>query len=197
MPAVFSFFDAGKRENGIVFRMELRLPSAEYKASFIEAVREYQEYPTHTFRDEKYRLLSTSELESDFDAFISREASNRRGENLPEGHVPCTDYWLIDNEEFIGRVSIRHHLNDALLRLGGHIGYDIRPGRRGRGYGNAILRLTLPKAKELGIKRALVTCDATNIASRKIIEKNGGVLENRVGNPETGIDKLRFWIALA
>jgi hypothetical protein len=44
------------------------------------------------------------------------------------------------------------------------------------------------------IRRALLTCDATNTASRRIIEKNGGVLENQIPNPETGVDKLRFLI---
>lgn len=64
------------------------------------------------------------------------------------------------------------------------------------GYGTQILALVLPKAKELGIDRLLVTCDATNIASRKIIEKNGGILESQLPNPAGGPDKLHFWIKL-
>ena len=79
-------------------------------------------------------------------------------------------------------------------RSAGHIGYDIRPSKRKQGYGSKILELALPKAKELDIERVLLTCDETNTGSRRIIEKNGGVLENQVKNPETGVDKLRFWI---
>ena len=107
---------------------------------------------------------------------------------------PATTYWLVDNGEYIGGVSIRHELNEHLKNIGGHIGYDIRPSKRQQGYGTNVLALALPKAKELGISRVLVTCNVTNTASRKIIEKNGGVLENQVPDPETGIDKLRFWI---
>jgi len=88
-------------------------------------------------------------------------------------------------------------LTSELERLHGHTGYEIRPSQRGRGYGTAILKLALPKAKEIGLNRVLLTCDETNIASRKIIEKNGGVLETKEENPATGVDKLRFWISLA
>ena len=78
--------------------------------------------------------------------------------------------------------------------MGGHIGYAVVPRERRKGYGTEMLRLGLEKAKKLGIKKALVTSDETNIGSKKIIEKNGGVLENQVPNPETGIDKFRYWI---
>src|SRR3989344_2894900 len=177
--------------------MELILPSAEYKDSFIAAVREFQEDTEDSFRYEKYRGLSIPKLEVGFDTFVERELSHTKGENLSQGYVPQTDYWLVDGGEFIGRASIRHQLTEHLKEIGGHIGYDIRPSKRRQGYGNKILELALPKAKELGLQKALITCEVTNIASRKIIEKNGGVLENQVLNPETGVDKLRYWIDIS
>ena len=173
--------------------MELVQPSAEYKDSFIDAVKEYKsEAETESTR--RYRNLSIQDLETDFESFVERELSNSKGENLPLGYVPQTDYWLIDENKFVGRVSIRHEMTEHLLKIGGQIGYDIRPSKRRQGYGNKILELALPNAKDLGMSRVLVTSDVTNTASRKIIEKNGGVLENQVPNPETGVDKLRFWI---
>ncbi len=108
--------------------------------------------------------------------------------------MPFSTFWLVDDGRFIGQANIRHRLNDHLMQIGGHIGYDIRPSMRGKGYGNAILGLSLGKAKELGIERALLTCDERNVASKKIIEKNGGVFESRGPNPEMGHDVLRFWI---
>lgn len=174
--------------------MELLTPSRKYKDSFIEAVKEFQ--TEKNSGGERYAELSVEELERDFDAYVEKEESHSLGQNLPEGYVPETTYWLVDRDEFIGRVSIRHQLTEHLKQIGGHIGYDIRPTKRGQGYGNKILELALPKAKELGIQKALLTCDETNTNSRKIIEKNGGVLENKVPNPETGIGKLRFWIII-
>ncbi len=175
--------------------MELVLPSVQYKRSFIEAVKEFQKNTDmRAVRRSRYHELSTTELEKNFNTFVERELSHAEGKNLPAGYVPQTDYWLIDRNEFIGHVNIRHELTDHLKEIGGHIGYDIRPSKRRQGYGNKILELTISKAKNLGIDQALLTCDVTNIPSRKIIEKNGGILENEVTNPETGVNKLRFWI---
>ncbi len=173
--------------------MKLVLPSVEYKVSFIEAVKELQSETT-TMTTRRYRELSIPELEADFESFAEKERSHARGKNQPEGYVPQSEFWFVDGGEYIGHVGIRHELNEHLKTIGGHIGYSIRPSKRGKGYGNKILEFALPKAKELGINCVLLTCDATNVASRKVIEKNGGVLENQVPNPQTGIDKLRFWI---
>lgn len=96
---------------------------------------------------------------------------------------------------FIGKVNIRHRLNKNLLKAGGHIGYTIRPSERRKGYGTLILRLALPKAKALGIKKALITCYEDNIGSRKIIEANGGVLEDTATTNE-GVVKRRYWITI-
>jgi len=52
-----------------------------------------------------------------------------------------------------------------------------------------MLRAALPVARDLGITSALVTCDVSNIASRKVIETNGGLLEDERDG------KLRFWIS--
>ena len=66
-----------------------------------------------------------------------------RGINLPPGHVPSTFLFAFKGERIIGRVSIRHRLNDLLLRVGGHIGYVIVPEFRRQGYATASLRLAM------------------------------------------------------
>jgi predicted acetyltransferase len=118
------------------------------------------------------------------------------GLNLPEGYVSGTHLWLMENQAFIGRLSIRHELNDSLLKMGGHIGYVIVPQYRKMGYGAKMLALGLTEAAKLGLKKVLVTCDNTNIASAKIIEKNGGVFENELYAPDKGVFKRRYWISL-
>ena len=107
------------------------------------------------------------------------------------GHVPCTFFWVVDDEEpdtYLGSASVRHRLTPFLLEVGGHIGYSVRPSARRRGVATEALRLLLPHAAALGIDPALVTCDVDNIGSARVIEANGGVLEDVRG------DKRRYWL---
>lgn len=106
----------------------------------------------------------------------------------PEGWVPDTTLWWVEGDEYLGRISIRHRLSPFLLEAGGHIGYDVRATARRRGHATAMLRAALPVARDLGVDPALVTCDIDNVASRLVIERNGGVLEDERDG------KLRFWV---
>jgi len=91
----------------------------------------------------------------------------------------------------VGIIDIRHYLNEEHF-YSGHIGYSIRPSLRGKGYGTEILKLGIEKAKELNIKRLLLTCKKSNIASQKVIERNNGILEKEIS--EEGEPYLVYWI---
>ena len=124
-----------------------------------------------------------------FRTFAERVSAQRlEATARPAGFVPDTELWWVDGDQFLGRVGIRHRLTPALLEIGGHIGYDVRPSARRHGHATLMLRKALPVARELGIERALVTCDVDNVGSRAVIERNGGVLEDERGG------KLRFWV---
>jgi predicted acetyltransferase len=118
-----------------------------------------------------------------------------RGVNLPPDHVPSTFLFGFRGDRIVGRVSIRHVLNDFLLRVGGHIGYVVVPEFRRQGHATTILRLAVQFARgSLGLDRVLVTCDDDNVGSIRTIEKNGGVLENIVSRPDLQKPKRRYWI---
>jgi predicted acetyltransferase len=102
--------------------------------------------------------------------------------------VPCTTLWWVEGDDYLGRLAIRHRLNDFLLDVGGHIGYDVRPSARRQGHATAMLLGALPWARGLGIERALVTCDDDNVASIRVIEAAGGELEDVRGV------KRRYWV---
>ncbi|OGI67876.1 hypothetical protein A2738_03275 [Candidatus Nomurabacteria bacterium RIFCSPHIGHO2_01_FULL_42_15] len=166
-------------------KMQLVKPSVEYKDSFLEAKKEYEANGESIY-------LHGHKPDDDFDKHLLKIKERAEGVNLPADRVPQTELWLIENGKFIGWTKIRHKLNENLLLQGGHIGYSIRPSMRNKGYGTKILELALDEAKKLGIEKALLTCEDDNINSAKVIEKNGGVLENKV----TGDRKLkrRYWI---
>lgn len=109
--------------------------------------------------------------------------------------VPSTCYVAINKEgQIIGLGSLRHYLNENLLKTGGHIGYSVIPSERKKGYGTKILSLLLEKANEKKIEKVLVTCSKDNIGSIRIIENNGGILENKVHNDNK--ITYRYWINL-
>ena len=162
-------------------------PSVIYRDSFIQSVLEFQAEG----RQLHYDLKSIS---SDFGAFVQELLYQKDRARLKPGRVPASEFWLIDDNEFIGRLSLRHELNEYLLMMGGHIGYEIRPSKRRQGYGTEILRLGLQRARELGLARVLVTCDEDNIGSKKIIEHNGGKFENAIEIDGDPVKKLRYWI---
>lgn len=112
---------------------------------------------------------------------------------LPPSRVPAT-LWMFcsDEEGIIGMVSIRHFLNDTLRLIGGHIGYGIRPSKRGKGYAKTMLELALLKAKEYGINEVMITCDESNERSRKTILSCGGVYRQTVSVDQQVIEQ--YWV---
>jgi len=115
-------------------------------------------------------------------------ADTREGAPRPAGYVPSTHLWWVEGDEFLGRVHIRHRLTPFLREVGGHLGYHVVPPRRRRGHGTAMLAAAIPVAAALGIDCLLITCDTNNIGSRKVIESNGGLLQDQRD------DKFRFWV---
>ncbi len=133
---------------------------------------------------------------ADFPAYVQRLRADALGLDLPAGHVPQSTYWGIVSGEIVGNIRLRHRLTPALERLGGHVGYDVRPSRRGKGHATAMLALLLERARDLGLARVLITCDADNAASARVIEKNGGQLAERYYSAPTGRHVLRYWVDL-
>ena len=165
-------------------------PSLRYRDSLLAALREFQ-------AEGRYSGYSLAEPEVDLTPFVQRLLDDEDRAKVPASWVPTTHYWLVCGTEYIGRVSLRHELNEHLRQIGGHIGYEIRPSRRRRGFGTMILGLALPKARERGLARILITCDDDNEASRRIIEHHGGVADRPYAPPGGRVPILRYWIDLA
>jgi predicted acetyltransferase len=123
-------------------------------------------------------------------AYVARVASWRDGEGLAPGFVPSTFLVAEADGGIVGRVSIRHELNEWLSEFGGHVGYAVRPAFRRRGHAKEILRQALLIARARGITRALITCDEDNLASAATIEACGGRFD-RLAEPVPGEPPLR------
>lgn len=164
--------------------IRLVIPSQMFLESYLETRR----FPDHT-GDGFVNPFVPNVLAKIVDA--------RHGKNLPYGWVSGTYLWLVRRKQFIGEISIRHDLTDLLLRFGGHIGYRVRQDQRRRGYGTKMLALALDYIREIfGFHKVFITCDDNNVGSIKIIEKNGGILHDKVTNIIEGQERVtrRYWV---
>lgn len=173
-------------------------PSHLYRQLMLEMAEDYERLGTP---DERAMF---HEATVNFDRYLRRLAEMAAGVNLSPGLVAQSTYWLIRQDgpgsrpqpTLVATSRLRHDLTPYFEYELGHIGYGTRPSERCKGYGKVICRLTLDKARQLGMRRVLLTCDADNEGSARIIVANGGRLESQVVSRLTGTLKNRYWIEL-
>ena len=170
---------------------QLVRPTAALKNEFFSLLEDFQAVHETRIHDQTIAFI-----QANFAAYLQQLQNSSQGIGLKPGFVPATTFWLIKSGRVVGESRLRHWLTPALKDCGGHIGYMVRPTDRGQGCGTQLLQMTLVKAQEIGLNRVLVTCDADNLASARVIQKNKGRLANRGISKQTGKTILRYWIAL-
>jgi predicted acetyltransferase len=156
--------------------------------SFVEEFRSKGERVVPWIADEPYQT---------FDEYVKKLLAAANGVGLPHGFLPHSTFWLIDSRREIVAISnLRHGLTEGLLRYGGHVGYGVRPSARRKGYATEVLRQTLLKARQLGLRKVRLTCDKDNVASCRTILRNGGEFDDEEFIPEHQRTTVRYWINL-
>jgi len=167
----------------------LRRLNENDESAFLEGAREWEGEDPHWY----------SFIWKPGDAFapmFARLEDERAGRNLQPGRVPHTMLYGFVDGKIIGRVSVRHTLNENLRKRGGHIGYAVAPAYRGKGFATEMVRQALTFCKSLGLSSIMVTCADDNAPSWKVIEKFGGQLEDKVWDAEDEEMIRRYWISL-
>ena len=147
-------------------------PSIEYKEQAIDYIQEFYKYNSE--------INGTGGLNRYVDNYeewlVKLDSDRNRVPN--EEKVPAETYFLVreSDNRIVGMINIRLTLNDRLRRLGGHIGYSIRPTERNKGYNKINLYLGLKRCQKAGIKEAFLDCDKTNPASARSMIALGGKL---------------------
>jgi predicted acetyltransferase len=165
----------------------LRLPGSDEAPEFIRAHRATSaEVPS---------FLHFYEEGMPLPEYLDVLARWRAGKHLPPGFVPETFLFAFVGARIVGRIVVRHALTPSLEREGGHIGYVVLPEFRRRRYATRMLTLAVHLARErLGLHDLLVTCDDDNVGSIRVIERNGGVLQDIVKIGEQSKPVRRYWI---
>ena len=166
-------------------------PDAALKQSFLNMLDDYDA------RDPENGAYYAA-ARADFQNYVDDLRAEETGLNLAPGFVPCSHRWLTDAEGAIAGIArVRHNIDTAFLaEEAGHIGYDVPPSQRGRGYGTASLKAGLAVALEVGLDRVLLCADAGNPASWRTIERCGGVLEQERYSKHYDCLVRRYWIEI-
>lgn len=172
--------------------MDVRLvrPSTDFKRSYLDMMEEWNA------SGEKLVPFILEEDTENFEGMVALLEGYKLGKGIPSSFVEHSTFWLADrNDRLLGAINIRHRLNERLKKVGGHIGYGVRPSERRKGYASKMLQLALLEARKLGLSEVLLTCSKENTASAKTILNNGGRLDSEQEDESGGVTQ-RYWIRI-
>lgn len=165
--------------------MEPRLvwPQRKYFSSYLEALVEHRNISSNP-----------KHFQNEIENFPDSVLNNLRAEKARK--VPRCTFWLVDTDGYIGTVQLRLVPQARFSCIASSVYYDIRPSKRRRGYGSRALALVSSKARTLGLNQLILTCDSTNLASKRIIQNAGGQLVGMETVPDREKPVLRFKLPL-
>ncbi|MCL1064075.1 GNAT family N-acetyltransferase [Shewanella benthica] len=110
-------------------------------------------------------------------------------ENIISSAAETSTYFCVVNEEIIGAIRFRHNTNEYIVSVIGHVGYETKPTARGKGVARFMLSWLQEHIMGSG---AIITCEADNMASEKVIKHCGGVYLNQIYSTEKQNDVKRY-----
>ena len=171
-------------------KIELQIPTVRHTAAAAEYRRDF-------LRNREFSADNCGLLTEDYGRWLENNFRNSRETTAREGWGETSTFFAVrkSDKKIVGTAEIRRTLeNNVLKEYGGHIGYSVCPGERGKGYGTAILKLALKECRDIGMEKLMLSCSEDNAASIRVIEKCGGCFS---GTKEARQYRIRvYWIDL-
>ena len=166
-------------------------PSLEFKQSFLAMLEDFE-------LNDPENAAFYAPAREDFEKYVGALLDEEAGLNLKENYVPCSHRWLVSPAyEVVGVARTRHRIDTPFLaENGGHIGYDVAPSSRRKGYGHQALAVALREARRLGLSRVLLYAAEENLASRAVIERGGGILESVAFSDFWQEQLCKYWVSV-
>jgi predicted acetyltransferase len=170
--------------------MQLVWPALDYLPSYVAALQ--RGWSPGDVRGRAAAVEELRAIQQDADAFlvslVDREGSGAPiapGDGTTVPRLPGYRRWMWDGE-FCGSIGFRWQPGTEALPLYclGHIGYAVVPWKQGLGYASQALGEILKDAGTEGLRCVEITTEPDNTASRRVIEKNGGVLVAAFTTPQ-------------
>lgn len=172
-------------------RVRIEELALAHQAAYLDMIEEFERL------EGGYPYNDAALARQDFAAFIRDLQAEARGEGLPPDVPAQTTYALLGEDgRALGEIRFRAAPIPPIEAGNGHIGYNMRPTERGKGYATAMLALLLERALAAGLRRVMLPVEGENPASVRVIERNGGRLERRITR-DGGEAVSIFWIDLA
>ncbi len=149
--------------------IRLEKPHIKYEKSYRKAVDECKAFKGDDFAGFYADLARIGKTKlKDFPKYVDDLLDEEHGLNFRKWGVPTTELWIIDsNDEYVGKMDIRHQP----VSCAGHIGGFVIPSKAGGIYASVAVKAAIEYAKSIGINEIIVTCHASNKASKRGVEK--------------------------
>lgn len=170
--------------------MKLVLPCEKYKNSYYELIKMAE-------LNGEISELGNAQIKNGetFNTMLNRLKNRRRGLNISKSECQLL-YIGYRKKQIVGTIDLRHKLNKSYYERLGHVAYYIKPSERNKGYATKALALAKQKYAKKFISKILVACYEDNAFSSKVIEKNGGILKEKVKDEVTNKIILKYVIRI-
>jgi len=150
----------------------MNLEFAKFELAKIEHLNAFKNYVDECVADgiSLYEFIF-----SNYASYLKKRIAYAKGEQLPKGWTPICTYFCIEDGVILGSIRVRLGGNAYIENVIGHVGYETRSSARGKGVAKFMLSHV---QNTLLTDSVIISCDPTNIASRKVIESCGAEFLN-------------------